>query len=387
MPTARMAAIARSTTTLMGFVAKWDSLRLQPDICDFAFGNPQEVAIPGYAAALISHAKPTDKDYYAYKRSEPDAQAVVAKRLSEWRDLPFDAADIALTPGSFGAMAVVFHAFLEPDDEVIFSIPPWFFYEGMILAAGGKPVKVPVLATDHDLDVDAIAKAITARTRVVIVNSPNNPTGRIYPEATLRALAAVLTGASARNGAPIYLLSDEPYARLVFSDATFVSPAAFYPHTLMSYSYGKILLTPGQRLGWLALAPTMPGREELRSVIQLAQMSSGWLFPNALLQHAIEDIEHLSIDLTELEAKRNLMGEALLSCGYDLRLPEGTFYLWVRSPDSDDYGFAMKLAEQGVLVLPGSASEGPGYFRISLTGSRDMIERSLPVFAKAIVDS
>lgn len=384
MPTARMSAVARSTSTLMEFVAKWDSLRLQPDICDFAFGNPQEVAIPGYAQALISHAKPTDKDYYAYKRSEPDAQAVVAKRLSEWRDLPFEAADIALTPGAFGAMAVAFHAFLEPDDEVVFSIPPWFFYEGMILSAGGTPVKVPVMATDHDLDVEAVGNAITARTRVVIVNSPNNPTGRIYPEATLRALASVLTEASDRYGAPIYLLSDEPYARLVFSDATFVSPAAFYPYTMMSYSYGKILLTPGQRLGWLALAPSMPNRDEMRSVIQLAQMSGGWLFPNALLQHAIEDIEHLSIDLTELEAKRNLMGEALLSYGYDLRLPEGTFYLWVRSPEPDDYGFAMKLAEHGVLVLPGRASEGPGYFRISLTGTRDMIERSIPVFAKLV---
>ncbi|MEX2624689.1 MAG: aminotransferase class I/II-fold pyridoxal phosphate-dependent enzyme [Acidimicrobiia bacterium] len=384
MPTTRMAAIARSTSTLIEFVSRWDSLRLHPEVCDFAFGNPQEIAIPGYAEALVRHLTPTDKDYYAYKRSEPDAQAVVAKRLTEWRDLPFEAADIALTPGAFGAMAVAFHALLEPGDEVIFSIPPWFFYEGMILAAGGTPVKVPVVAADHDLDVAAISAAISPRTRMVIVNSPNNPTGRIYPEATLRQLASVLTEASDRYGAPIYLLSDEPYARLVFSDASMVSPAASYPNTLMAYSYGKVLLTPGQRLGWLALAPTMPGREEMRRVIQLAQMSGGWLFPNALLQHSIEDLEHLSIDLADLEGKRDLMGGALLSLGYTLRLPEGTFYLWVRSPEPDDYGFAMKLAEHGVLVLPGRASEGPGYFRISLTGTRDMIERSLPVFAKLV---
>ena len=384
MPTTRMAAIARSTSTLIEFVSKWDSLRRHPEVCDFAFGNPQEIAIPGYAQALVRHATPTDKDYYAYKRSEPDAQAVVAKRLTEWRDLPFEAADIALTPGAFGAMAVAFHALLEPGDEVIFSIPPWFFYEGMILAATGTPVKVPVRAADHDLDVAAISAAITPRTRMVIVNSPNNPTGRIYPEATLRELASVLTGASDRYGAPIYLLSDEPYARLVFSDASMVSPAAFYPNTLMAYSYGKVLLTPGQRLGWLALAPDMPGRDEMRRVVQLAQMSGGWLFPNALLQHSIEDLEHLSIDLDDLEGKRDLMGEALLSLGYNLRLPEGTFYLWVHSPEPDDYGFAMKLAEHGVLVLPGRASEGPGYFRISLTGTRDMIERSIPVFAKLV---
>ena len=387
MPTARMAAVAQSTKTLFDFVSVWDRLRLHPQVCDFAFGNPQEVAIPGYAAALVRHATPEDKDYYAYKRSEPDAQAVVAKRLAEWRDLPFEAADIALTPGAFGAMAVAFHALLEPDEEVIFSLPPWFFYEGMILAAGGKPVKVAVKALDHDLDVDAIAAAITPRTRMVIVNTPNNPTGRIYPEATLRELASVLTEASDRYGAAIFLLSDEPYARLVFSDASMVSPAAFYPNTLMSYSYGKILLTPGQRLGWLALAPSMPNREEMRSVIQLAQMSGGWLFPNALLQHSIEDLEDLSIDLTELEGKRDLMGQALLSLGYNLRMPEGTFYLWVRSPEPDDYGLAMKLAEQGVPVLPGSASEGPGYFRISLTGTRNMIERSLPVFERAAAAS
>ena len=384
MPTARMEAIIRSTGKLVAHVEQWERLRQHPDVCDFAFGNPQELAIPGFAEALARHAPPQDKNSYAYKRSEPEAQAVVAKRLTEWRGLPFEDADIALTPGAFGAIAVALHALLDRDDEVIFSVPPWFFYEAMILAAGGVPVKVPVMPIDHDLDVDAIAAAITPRTRMVIVNTPNNPTGRIYPAETLTRLASVLTEASDRFGSPIYLLSDEPYARLVFSDAAMVSPAAFYPNTLIAYSYGKVLLTPGQRLGWLALAPSMPDREQMRGVIQIAQMSAGWLFPNALLQNSIEDLEHLSIDLADLEGKRNFMGEALLSLGYSLTLPEGTFYLWVRSPEDDDRTFAMGLAERGVLVLPGSASEGPGYFRISLTATRDMIERSLPVFAEAL---
>ena len=163
-----------------------------------------------------------------------------------------------------------------------------------------------------------------------------------------------------------------------------VSPAAFYPNTLMSYSYGKVLLTPGQRLGWLAVAPAMPAREEMRAVIQIAQMSGGWLFPNALLQHSIADLEQLSIDLPELEKKRDTMAGALQSLGYSLKLPEGTFYLWVRSPDDDDYRFAMRLAERGVIVLPGSASHGPGFFRISLTATSEMIDRSLPVFAEAV---
>ena len=121
---------------------------------------------------------------------------MVAKRLTEWRGLPFEAADIAMTPGAFGAITVALHALLDVDDEVIFSIPPWFFYEAMIVAAGGKPVKVPVMPTNHDLDVDAIAAAITPRTRMVIINTPNNPTGRIYPAETLTELASVLSEAS-----------------------------------------------------------------------------------------------------------------------------------------------------------------------------------------------
>lgn len=384
MPTARMEAIIRSTSTLVEFVGKWDTLRQHPDVCDFAFGNPQEVAIPGFAESLARHLAPEDKDWYAYKRSEPEARAVVAKRLTEWRGLPFEDADIAMTPGAFGAIAVALHALLDRDDEVIFSVPPWFFYEAMILAAGGTPVKVPVMAIDHDLDVDAIAAAITPRTRIVIVNTPNNPTGRIYPPATLEDLARILTEASDRYGAPIYLLSDEPYSKLVFSDAEFTSPSRHYAHTLISYSYGKILLAPGQRIGWLAWTPQMPEREALRSGVFMAQVSGGWLFPSAIMQCSVAELDRLSIDLVELEGKRDLLVTELRRAGYDLRSPEGTFYLWARSPQPDDLGFARDLAEQGVLVLPGATCASPGYFRISLTATPEMVERGLPVFHRAV---
>ncbi len=384
MTTARMAAVAGATANLVDFATNfWGVHRSTPDINDFAFGNPQEMAIPGFTGALAKHLEPKSKDWYAYKWSEPDARQTVARRLSEWRGMQFLPEDIAMTVGAFGAIATAFDVFLDPGDEVIFSLPPWFFYEPMLLLNGARPVKVPVRAEDHDLDVDRIAGAVTQKTRMVIVNTPNNPTGRIYPASTLTALATALTEASERYGHPIYLLSDEPYARLVFSDSELQSPVDFYPHTLISYSYGKILLTPGQRIGWLAMSPNLPNREELRGTIELAQMAGGWLFPNALLQHSIDDLENLSIDLIELEKKRDVMADALLEMGYELRLPEGTFYLWVRSPKPDDYQFAATLAEKGVLVLPGSVSEGPGYFRISLTGTMEMIERSLPVFAAA----
>jgi aspartate aminotransferase len=384
MPAKRIERITRANATLLSFVETWDRYRHDPEVGDFAFGNPQEPVIEGYAAALAAVTEPTDKHHYEYKRSEDEPRRSVAKNLAAWRNQPFDPDDIALTPGAFGAIAVALAALIDPGEEVVYQIPPWFFYESMIVSVGGIPVGIPVRDDDYDLDLDAITAAINERTRLVIVNTPHNPTGRIYPPSTLERLAQILTEATERYGSPIYLLSDEPYSRLVFSDASFASPSEHYAHTLISYSYGKILLTPGQRIGWLALSPHMPDREAMRRAVLMAQIAGGWQFPSAIMQYAIDDLEALSIDLAELERKRDWFVAELAAAGYQLRPPEGTFYLWVRSPDPDDVAFVRRLAEQKVLVLPGTTCEAPGHFRISLTATPDMIERSLPVFRKAI---
>jgi aspartate aminotransferase len=382
-PAARVAAIKNALAPLRSYLDIWDELRRQPGVCDFVLGNPQEMPLPGFVDTIRRHAEPQDKDWFAYKRSEPEAREVVAKGLREWLGLPFEPEDIALTPGAFGALETAFRAFLDPGDEVVFSLPPWFIYEAMLLSVDAVPVKVRVRPADHDLDLDAIGSAIGPRTRAVIVNTPHNPTGRIYPPETLAALAELLADASNRWGRTIWLISDEPYARVVFSDAEFHSPSEFYPFTLIAYSYGKILLTPGERIGWLALSPSIPDRAPLRESIELSQIAAGWLFPNAVLQYAIDDLERLSIDLVDLEAKRDRLAGELAAVGYDLHLPEGTFYLWVRSPDPDDVAFTRRLADRKVLVLPGSVCEVPGYFRISLTASNDMIDRALPAFRAA----
>jgi aspartate aminotransferase len=382
-PAARVAAIRQALAPLRSYLEIRDEWRRQPGVSDFVLGNPQEMPLPGFVDAIRRHAQPLDKDWFAYKWSEPEAREVVAKALREWRGLPFEPPDIALTTGAFGALETAFRAFLDPGDEVVFSLPPWFVYEAMLLSADAVPVKVRVRPEDSDLDLEAIRAAIGPRTRAVIVNTPNNPTGRVYPPETLAALAELLTEASDRWGRTVWLISDEPYARLVFSDAEFHSPSEFYPYTLIAYSYGKVLLTPGERIGWLALSPSIPDREPLREVLELSQMAAGWLFPNAVLQYAIDDLERLSIDLADLEAKRDRLASELTASGYDLRLPEGTFYLWVRSPDPDDVAFCRRLADSRVLVLPGTVCEAPGYFRISLTASNDMIDRALPALRAA----
>jgi aspartate aminotransferase len=380
MSTARITAITEANLPLLSYLPVWEELRGQPGVADFVFGNPQEMAIAGFAPALAEATIPRSKDHYAYKFSEEASRQTVADYLQEWRGQPFQAKDIAMTPGAFGAIASALGALVDIGDEVVYFDPPWFFYRSMILAVGAKPVAVPVRADDYDLDLDKLADALTDRTRLVIVNTPHNPTGRIYPPETLRGLADVLRDASERVGAPIHLLSDEPYSRVVFSESEFTSPADHYPHTLISYSYGKILLTPGQRIGWLALSPNMPDREQLRNDIFMAQVAGGWQFPSAVMQYSLPELHKLSIDLVDLELKRDLFVSELQEMGYDLQPPQGTFYLWVRSPDPDDQAFALRLAEQGVLVLPGTTCAVPGHFRVTLTGTSEAISRSLPAF-------
>ena len=355
----------------------------RPGIANFAFGNPNEMPLPGYVAALHRHLEPQTPDWFAYKMSEPNAQAAVARSLTRRTGLDWDPADVAMTNGGFAAINVALQAVCEPGDEVIFLSPPWFFYELLILGADATPMRVQLGAPTFDLDLPAIDAAITPRTRAVLINTPHNPSGRIFVSADLQALADTLRAASNRVGQPIWLISDEPYNRIVFDGRTFHSPSQAYSHTIVTYSYGKTLLAPGMRIGYLTVPPTTPERVELRDRFVLAQVAAGYSFPNADLQHAIDDLEGLSIDIGALERRRDRMGEILDELGYEHTMPEGTFYILARSPIDDDTRFAEILAEEGAVVLPGAVVEVPGWFRISLTASDAMVEASVAAFDRA----
>jgi len=361
----------------------WEQHHLDPGVADFTFGNPQELPLPGLVDALRANAIPRDKDWFAYKMSEEEPRTVVAASLRERTGIEYRPEDIAMTAGAFGALGVTIRALADEGDEVIFLSPPWFFYELMIASAGATAVRVRLQPPDFDLDAEAIAAAITPRTRAVLVNSPHNPTGRIYGESESRALGDVLREASERHGRPIALLSDESYNRIVFDGVEFRSPALDYEATITIYTYGKTTLAPGQRIGYAALHPEFPDRAAVGYRIFVQQLAAGWGFPNALLQHAISDIERVSIDIDALQARRDRMVPALREMGYDVTDPQGTFYLMARSPDPDDLAFCTRLANLGALVLPGTIVESPGWFRISLTASDEMVENGLRIFGEA----
>jgi aspartate aminotransferase len=351
-------------------------------VADLTFGNPHEPPLPDLVGALRKHIELQGVDWFAYKMSEAEPRRAIAEGLRLELGMDFAPEDIAMTRGAYGAITLAFSILMDPGDECIIPVPGWFLYVASLSLTKAVAVKVPLRDKDFDLDIGAIGAAITARTRIVIVNTPHNPTGVIYSRERLKELAAVLQRKSAEYGRPIFILSDEPYRRIRFDGAPFTSPAEVYPWTLIDYSYGKVLLAPGPRLGYLAICPDMPSEDRagLRTSAERTQLAAGCAFPDSILQYAVKDLETVSIDVAAYERKRDRLYDTLTQWGYSMTRPSGAFCLWGKAPGGDALGFTAAMAKLGVFVVPGTLFERPGDFRISLTGTEGMIEASLAAF-------
>ena len=377
------ASLAPFLRGIMGSAA----LMGDPDACDFLAGNPEVPALPGYVETLQKWLEPQDRRWFAYGMPDPRAAEAAATELSDELGVAFEPDDILLTRGAHGAMALAMATVLDPGDEVVFISPPWFFYEALILGAGATPVRVRANETTWDLDLDAIAAALSPRTRMVLINTPNNPTGRIYPDDTLALLAALLERHSDGSARPIYLLSDEAYSKILFDGNVMRSPARHYDRTLVVHTFSKSALAPAQRLGYLAMPLTMPDREALRQGAMSASFSTSNMAPDAMMQYALPDLLHITVDMNKLQLRRDRLLEALRAAGYQVHTPEGTFYLLVRSPIDDESAFVRRLMEDKVVAMSGDMFEMPGSFRLSITATDDMVERAIPVFEKAISET
>lgn len=353
-------------------------------IANFLTGDPQELPPPGYVEAIQRSSDPSSSDWFAYRFQYEPARQAAAVSLSTELGMDFTAEDIFLTRGAGGAIALALHTVIDPGDEVVFLSPPWFYYGAMILSSGATPVRVRLGPPTFDLNIEAILAALGPRTRAVLINTPHNPSGRIYPAAALRRLAEGLAETADRYGRPIWVISDEAYSRILFDNHRFVSPGLFHPYSMLAHTYTKSALAPGQRLGYLALAPGLAEAEAMRTALFHALFSSGLVMPDAVMQYALPDIDGLLIDVAAIQRRRDHMVAVLRDQGYQLHIPQATFYLLPQAPIADDQAFCALLAERGVAVLPGHVIELPGYFRISLTATDDMVEHSLPIFADAI---
>jgi len=339
--------------------------------------------MPAYIEAVQRALVPDSPSYYAYGPPWQPAVDAVAAALSGRLGLELDPQDVFLTRGASSGLVVLLHTLIDPGDQVMMMSPPWFFYESLVIAESAEPVKVPLTDGTFDLDLTAIEQAITPRTRAVIVNTPHNPSGRIYPEDQLRGLAEILERASTRSGRRIYLLSDEAYARILFDGRPMITPALFYRATFMLHSYSKTLLAPSQRAGYMAMPRTMPAREELRMALMAGSIAGGSV-PDTAMQRAMPALEALIIDVPAIQRRRDRMVAELRRLGYSVESPEATFYLFPKCPIPDALEFCDWLAERRVYTLPGEAFERPGHFRLSLSATDAMVDRALPILAEAI---
>jgi aspartate aminotransferase len=352
-------------------------------VCDFSLGNPDVEPPAQFQQALreVVNASIPLKHGYMPNAGYPETRARVAEMESREQGVDVDAAHVVMSCGASGGLNSALKAILNPGDEVVASVPCFMEYVSYVDNHGGTLVLAPS-KPDFDLDVAALESKIGPRTACVLVNSPNNPTGRIYPRATLQELADMLTAAGKRYGRTIYLLADEPYRKIVYDGAEVPGIMGLYPHSVAVTSHSKDLSLPGERIGHVAVNPHAEDARRLVDAIILCTRILGYVNAPALMQRTVAKIQGLSVDVGIYRKKRDLFCAALRSMGYQFATPQGAFYIFPRAPGGDDLAFVQALQEELVLVVPGRGFSLPGYFRIAYCVDTAFIERSLAGFEK-----
>ncbi len=352
-----------------------------PDaVFDFTLGNPEIEPPRAVLDAARRVLDSTSAHLHAYmpNAGHPAVRAAVAKRLEDATGLPYTANHVLMTVGAGAALNTVLKALLDPGDEVITVAP--FFAEYTFYADnhGGRLVVVPPKG-DLTPDVDRIAAAITPRTRAILVNSPNNPSGVVYPASTFVEIEALLS----RTPQPIVLISDEPYRALVFDDVVPPQVPPLVTRSIVATSWSKSLAIPGERIGYLAFSPRMAEAAALFEACTFTSRVLGFVNAPALWQWVVAEVGDLVIDVGPYREKRDLMYAGLTRIGYACVKPQGAFYVFPRTPIDDDVAFVRLLADEGVLTVPGSGFGMPGHIRVSLTVERNTVVRALPGFERA----
>lgn len=348
-------------------------------VFDFSLGNPDIPAPSAVQAAFLEAVRESETAGHGYMNNAglDTARQAVASRESDRAGYPIQSGDVIMTVGAAGALSVLFKAILDPGDEVMTFAPCFGEYHAYVQNAGGHLLTVPTTRPDFLPDLTALGEAITPRTKAVLINSPNNPTGQLYERAILEKLRDILES----QDHCIYLISDEPYTELVYeADAALPSVLSIFRNSLVAYSWSKSLSLPGERIGYIAAAPTCEDHDNLMAAMAYCNRTLGFVNAPALLQRVIVRAIRSRVDPDIYRRRRDALYGILARCGFTCFLPRGAFYLFPISPDPDDRRFAEFCLSYRLLCAPGSAFDCPGYFRLSFCVSEDTIRRSEPVF-------
>ncbi len=355
------------------------------NVFDFSIGNPNLKPPEAFQEALVKVAAEEKEMIHGYMPNTgyPFVRQAIAKSLETEQAAPVTADDIIITCGAAGGLNVVFKALLNPGDEVLTPTPYFVEYTFYADNHGGVLKTVPV-KEDFSLDLEAMERAINEKTKVVLINSPNNPTGHIYSAESLEALGRLLEKKSIDFGKTIYLISDEPYRKIVFDDSVVTPVLTTYRNSIVATSHSKDLSLAGERIGYLVVNPASDHRQSLVAAMALTNRILGFVNAPALMQRVLPLIQGASVDIAAYKRKRDLFCTGLAEAGYDFTTPPGAFYLFPKSPIKDDVAFVRMLQEELILAVPGSGFGGPGYFRLAFCVEDQMIEKSMAGFKRAM---
>jgi len=351
-------------------------------VFDFSIGNPSIPAPPCVNAAILEALKLPSEELHGYTPAAglPSLRAKIADYRNRLFGGSLRAENIYVTCGAAAALAISMRAILMPGDEVI-AITPFFpEYRVFVEAAGGQLVAVSSREDDFQIDFDALFAAINERTKAVIINSPNNPSGVVLGEESVKKLAAALAQSEAKFGSRIYLICDEPYRELVYEDVIVPCATRYYDNSIVCYSFSKSLSIPGERLGYIAVCENMAEGEAIFSGIAGAGRALGYVNPPSLFQHVIESCLGETSDISKYAENRALIYDGLCALGFTCIKPDGAFYLFMKSPESDAKRFSETAKRFELLLVPADDFGTPGYVRIAYCVSRESIVRSMAAF-------
>lgn len=357
----------------------------EENVFDFAIGSPSAdppAALHDAMRRLMETVPPAELHTYVPAPGLPSVRAKVADFLNAQFFMAYRPEDICLTDGASSALALVARALLSPGEEVVIPTPAFPEYWVYVESVGGVVKPVPCLPESFRLDLAALEAAITPKTVLVLLNSPNNPSGAVYPRGDLEVLTAMLKRRERELGHPIYLLADEPYRELVYGGAEVPFLPALYPDTLYCYSFSKSLSIPGERVGFLAFHPEMAERDRLFDAVQGAMRMTGYLCVSPLFQLAAAECLGVTADISVYERNRDLICSGLRELGYRFPEPQGAFYLLLQAPEGDGQAFSRRCMAEDVLLVPGEEFFCPGYVRLAYCVPEERLRRSLPAFRR-----